>query len=55
MIDKRRMAYRTLVAALPALMKEPRRVAALPELGRFIGKVERRHHEVLRAARLGRR
>lgn len=50
-IEKKRAAYRRLVATLPALMKDPRRVDALPELRRFMGKVASRHREVLRAAR----
>jgi hypothetical protein len=50
MVEKKRAAYRRLVESLPALMKDQRRVDALPELGRFIGKVASRHREVLRAA-----
>jgi len=47
-IDKKRTAYRRLVETLPALMKQRRRVAALPELDRFIGKVASRKRAVLR-------
>lgn len=52
-VEKKRLAYRTLSEALPALMKERRRLDALPELGRFIGKVASRQRELLRAGRGG--
>lgn len=51
MVEKKRAAYRRLAETLPALMKDRRRVHALPELHRFIDKVKSRHREMLRATR----